>query len=93
MCEFCEGKFPITTHYGKFKIDKLSNKPVITCDLNKCPPFAVCSSKDMNVEMVMEIAYCPICGRKLDTNYDDVSIENKEKFVQIMRQLTAKRGK
>nr|DAU76926.1 MAG TPA: Rad50 zinc hook motif [Caudoviricetes sp.] len=27
--------------------------------------FAVCSSKDMNVEMVMKIAYCPICGRKL----------------------------
>jgi hypothetical protein len=65
MCEFCEGKFPVITHYGKFKIDKLSNKPVITCDLNKCPPFAVCSSKDMNVEMVMEIAYCPICSRKL----------------------------
>ena len=65
MCEFCEEKFPIITHYGKFKIDKLSNKPVITCDLNKCPPFAVCSSKDINVEMVMEIAHCPICGRKL----------------------------
>lgn len=65
MCEFCEEKFPVVTHYGKFKIDKLSNKPVITCDLNKCPTFAVCSSKDMNVEMVMEIAYCPICGRKL----------------------------
>ena len=54
MCEFCEEKFPVVTHYGKFKIDKLSNKPVITCDLNKCPPFAVCSSKDMNVEMAME---------------------------------------
>lgn len=50
MCEFCEGKFPVITHYGKFKIDKLSNKPVITCDLNKCPPFSVCCSKDMNVE-------------------------------------------
>ena len=36
MCEFCDGKFPVITHYGKFKIDKLSNKPVITCDLNKC---------------------------------------------------------
>lgn len=55
----------IITHYGKFKIDKLSNTPVITCDLNKCPSFAVCSSKEMNVEMVMKIAYCPICGRKL----------------------------
>ena len=65
MCEFCEEKFPVITHYGKFKIDKLSNKPVITCDLNKCPPFAACSSKDMNVEMVMEIAYCPMCGREL----------------------------
>ena len=65
MCEFCEEKFPIITHYGKFKIDKLSNKHIITCDLNKCPSFATCSSKDMNVEMVMEIAYCPICGRKL----------------------------
>ena len=58
MCEFCDGKFPVITHYGKFKIDKLSNKPVITCGLNKCPPFAVCSSKDMNVEMVMKIDYC-----------------------------------
>nr|DAP68945.1 MAG TPA: zinc ribbon protein [Caudoviricetes sp.] len=65
MCKFCEEKFPVITHYGKFKIDKLSNKPVITCNLNKCPSFAVCSSKDMNVEMVMKIAYCPICGRKL----------------------------
>lgn len=65
VCEFCEEKFPVVTHYGKFKIDKLSNQPVITCELNKCPPFAVCSSKDMNVEMVMKIAYCPMCGRKL----------------------------
>ena len=65
VCEFCEEKFPVVTHYGKFKIDKLSNQPVITCDLNKCPPFAVCSSKSMNVKMVMKIAYCPICGRKL----------------------------
>lgn len=38
---------------------------------------------------VMKINYCPICGRELDT--DDVSTENKKKFVQIMRQLTAKR--
>ena len=65
MCEFCEEKFPIITHYGKFEIDKLSNNHVITCDLNKCPPFATCSGKDINVEMVMRIAYCPICGRKL----------------------------
>lgn len=65
MCKFCEEKFPVITHYGKFKIDKLSNKPVITCDLNKCPSFAVCSSKDMNVEMVMKISYCPMCGREL----------------------------
>ena len=68
MCKFCDGKIPVITHYGKFKIDKLSNKPVITCGLNKCPPFAVCSSKDMNVETAMEIAYCPICGRKLVEN-------------------------
>lgn len=66
MCEFCEEKLPIITNYGKFKIDRLSNIPVITCDLNKCPPFATCSSKDMNVEMVMKVAYCPICGRKLE---------------------------
>lgn len=65
MCEFCEEKFPIVTHYGKFKIDKLSNKFVITCELNKCSPFAVCCRKDMNVRMVMEIVHCPICGRKL----------------------------
>ena len=68
MCEFCDGKFPVITHYGKFKIDKLSNKPVITCDLNKCPSFSVCSSKDMDVEMVMKIAYCHMCGRKLVEN-------------------------
>lgn len=36
---------------------------------------------------VMKINYCPICGRKLDTN----DVLNKEKFVQIMRQLMAKR--
>lgn len=71
MCKFCEEKFPVITHYGKFKIDKLSNTPVITCDLNKCPSFAVCSSKEMNVEMVMKIAYCPICGRKLAKEYED----------------------
>ena len=62
---FARKKSPIVIHYGKFRIDKLSNQPVITCDLNKCPPFAVCSSKDMNVEMVMKINNCPICGRKL----------------------------
>lgn len=65
MCKFYEENFPVITRYGKFKLDKLSNKPVITYDLNKCPSFAVCSSKDMNVEMVMKIDYCPICGRKL----------------------------
>lgn len=35
---------------------------------------------------VMKINYCPICGREL-------LIENKEKFVQTMRQLMAKRKK
>lgn len=35
---------------------------------------------------VIKINYCPICGREL-------LIENKEKFVQTMRQLTAKRKK
>ena len=39
MCEFCEEKIPIITHYGKFKIDKLSNKHIITCDLNNVRPL------------------------------------------------------
>lgn len=53
MCKFCEKKFPVITHYGKFKIDKLSNTSVITCDLNKCPSFAVCSSKEMDKVHIM----------------------------------------
>lgn len=39
----------------------------------------------------IKINYCPVCGRKLEPSDDDVSTENKKKFVQIMRQLTAKR--
>lgn len=57
---FIDDRYWVYNSYSDWKA-----KPVITCNLNKCPSFAVCSSKDMNVEMVMKIAYCPICGRKL----------------------------
>lgn len=65
MCEFCKEQFPIEMRYGKFAIRKVSNKHVIACQINKCPPFAACCSKNIRVEMLMEITYCPICGRKL----------------------------
>lgn len=65
MCQFCKGKLPIVTHYGKFEIDELLSQPVIICGISKCPPYVDCCNKDMNVKMTMKINYCPICGRKL----------------------------
>ena len=30
-----------------------------------CPPFARCCDRSMNVEVHLEIKYCPICGKEL----------------------------
>lgn len=81
MCEFCKsGKRDIILN-DDGNIICLTADAVIAIDKNT-------GKKHKNQ---IAINYCPICGRKLEPSDDDVSTENKEKFVQIMRQLTAKR--
>lgn len=65
MCEFCDGKETVKHHYGKFEIEKFIDQPVICCELDKCPPYANCSNKKMDLRLDMAINYCPLCGRKL----------------------------
>lgn len=89
MCEFCDGrkkKIENGYTYGRAYIK--------STNYGYCHKLCYDNSGEEYGEGEFEINYCPICGRKLHTNYDDdVSIENKKKFVQIMRQLTAKREK
>jgi hypothetical protein len=107
MCEFCEEtNFKIVDGYEKGKKHTERTKSIFCSrdyELNEVNGIILVIDEDKENRLYFDnssweyargyikINYCPICGRKLDTNYDDdVSIENKKKFVQIMRQLTAK---
>lgn len=65
MCDFCKGKDVCKTAYGEFRIKKIGYMDVLQCSVDKCPPHSQCCNKEMNVEMAMQITFCPMCGRKL----------------------------
>lgn len=65
MCEFCESNEEYKNNYGSFKIFDFGKNKVISCEIDKCPPYVDCSGKDMNVCLEMIIKFCPMCGRKL----------------------------
>ena len=65
MCEFCESKAEYKNHYGSFRISGFGKNKVIDCEIDKCPPYVNCCSKDMKVFMEMIIKFCPFCGREL----------------------------
>lgn len=86
MCEFCDGrkkKIENGYTYGRAYIE--------STNYGYYHRLCYDNSGEEYREGEFEINYCPICGRKLEPSEDDVSAENKKKFVQIMRQLTAKR--
>ncbi len=92
MCEFCENIYEngeingnTAFEYGGMSIIEEDCIFKITCIVEDKYENEGCWTVEQPIN------YCPICGRKLEPSEDDVSIENKEKFVQIMRQLTAKR--
>lgn len=88
MCEFCENIVDIQIE-NEFDTAVAKGTDFIFKDAVWHHLYI--NTGDSGCPGVMDIYYCPLCGRELDTNDDDVSIENKKKFVQIMRQLTAKR--
>ncbi len=88
MCKFCENIVDIQIE-SEFDTAVAKGADFIFKDAMLYHLYI--NTGDSGCPGVMDIYYCPICGRELDPNY--VSIENKEKFVQIMRQLTAKQGK
>lgn len=105
MCKFCEEtNFKIVDGYEKGKKHTERTKSIFCSkdyELNEVNGIILVIDEDKENRLYFDnssweyargyikINYCPICGRELDT--DDVSTENKKKFVQIMRQLTAKR--
>lgn len=88
MCKFCENIVDIQIE-SEFDTAVAKGTDFIFKDAMWYHLYI--NTGDSGCPGIMDIYYCPICGRELDPNY--VSIENKEKFVQIMRQLTAKRKK
>lgn len=107
MCKFCEEtNFKIVDGYEKGKKHTERTKRIFCSrdyELNEVNGIILVVDEDKENRLYFDnssweyargyikINYCPICGRKLEPSDDDVSIENKKKFVQIMRQLTAKR--
>ena len=65
MCEFCESKVKYENHYGSFRISDFGKSKVISCEIDKCPPYVNCCSKDKKVFMEIKINFCPMCGREL----------------------------
>lgn len=77
MCDFCQGnKLPFNTTYHEIFIQKQLGKDMLVV-VNKnngcCPPFVDCCGKDMvnSVKSAFEIKYCPMCGRKIERNYEE----------------------
>ena len=60
-----KSKAEYKNHYGSFRISDFGKNKVISCEIDKCPPYVDCSCKDMNVFMEMIIKFCPMCGREL----------------------------
>ena len=99
MCEFCEEtNFKIVDGYEKGKKHTERTKSIFCSkdyELNEVNGIILVIDEDKENRLYFDnssweyargyikINYCPICGREL-------LVENKEKFVQTMRQLTAK---
>lgn len=69
MCDYCSNdKIYQTSNYCDIAIeDSPLGKTLVVKNIKKgCPPYANCSCKDMNVNAVFLIKYCPECGKKLD---------------------------
>lgn len=102
MCEFCEEtNFKVVDGYKKGKKHTERTKRIFCSrdyELNEVNGIILVIDEDKENRLYFDnssweyargyikINYCPICGREL-------LIENKEKFVQTMRQLMAKRKK
>lgn len=68
MCEYCENKKRTlyqTSHYVDLYLDWFGTKPVLIVYASKCPPYAKCVARDMNVGITYNINFCPECGAKL----------------------------
>lgn len=51
--------------YGRISLVKLGTKTLLITEINKCPKYAKCTSKEVPIKQGYEINYCPHCGEKL----------------------------
>lgn len=65
-CNFCDEQLPYNTKYGAIWLDKTDKIGNLKWTSKQCPPFAECSTKEMNIANTIKINYCPICGKKID---------------------------
>lgn len=65
LCENDEKKLYAMSAYGEFYFDTFGEKKVLLAHINKCPQFAKCSAKEMDVYVALQLNYCPECGRRL----------------------------
>ena len=69
MCKYCESKKPSLyqyCNYGDLYFGAIGEVPILRFVPRICPPYAECSTKDMNIALEFKINYCPECGEKLN---------------------------
>lgn len=67
-CEFCLKFRTLYQYTSDTKLyigtDPFGNR-TLEVESNKCPPYAECSMKDVDITSSFIINFCPECGRKL----------------------------
>lgn len=71
MCEYCRELTDSPREYqrgtyGSLSLVKFGRKTLLIAEINKCPKYAKCTSKEVPIMQGYEINYCPNCGAKMD---------------------------
>ena len=73
-CEYCSGIETVIREsaYGKFYLLKDAiGGWCVKVNHTKCPPFGGCALKDMIINHLCKIKFCPMCGRDLNSPYTE----------------------
>ena len=71
MCEYCRDLTASPREYqhgtyGSISLVKFGIKTLLIAEMNKCPKYVKCTSKEVPIKQAYEINYCPNCGEKMD---------------------------
>ena len=67
LCQYCDGAIRLLnkTTTTTIHLNTTNGAKALTVECIPCPEIAKCAMHNIPDRMVMAIAYCPICGRKL----------------------------